>query len=191
MITRAEFMSMVYLPMNKKEIKELADTLIEENFPLENVYEISFSPDVQSSFHCSLVIEALFVKDPASLDPILDSFFSQYNQLNHYSTARTFGKILTNIYRLKEQKHATQRMLEVTDGRYDNEIIDGCFKQLTAKNIKISVAIWQLQLLTFFMNRKNAWIKSEVIAIIDRLSQTDQPAVEAFIKKYRSKIAKL
>ncbi|MDR0790409.1 MAG: hypothetical protein LBO06_06405 [Bacteroidales bacterium] len=191
MTTRVEFMSMVYLSMNKKEIKELADKLVEENFPIENVFEISFSPDPQSSFHCSLVLEALFIKDPALLDPILDDLFGKYNQVKHYTTARTFGKILTNIYRLKQQKHATPKMLEVTDGKYDDAVIEGCFKQLNVKEIKISVAIWQLQLLVNFMNKKNAWIKEEVTAVIGRMSQTDAPSIAAFVKKYSSKIAKL
>ncbi|MDR1005890.1 MAG: hypothetical protein LBL74_03395 [Bacteroidales bacterium] len=190
-ITRFDFISMVYLPLTKKEIKDLADRLMSERFPVETIYEIASSPNAQSSFHSSLVLEAYFSLDKSSLDPVLDELCGKYNEIEHYTTARTFAKILTTLYRLKEQRQATDKMLEVTDGRYDDKIIDGCFRQLQTDNLKISVALWQLQLLTYFMNKKNAWIKDEVYAVIEKMRQNETPGVKAFTAKYLNKIKNL
>jgi hypothetical protein len=184
-------MSRIYLSTDRKMIKQLAEDVIANDFPLETVMEMLHSPNAQCSFHCSLLLEALFIKDSALLDPVLERLFRQYSEIKRYSTARSLAKILTNVYRLKAQKQATPKMLEVTDGRYDDNIIDGCFKQLNHKEFKISVSIWQLQLLTFFMNKKNAWVKDEALAVIERIRQIDSPSVVAFTKKYCEKIKSL
>ena len=190
-MTKSDFITAVYASIKRQQIKELAEILLADNCLMESVFDVSLSSDGRRAFHCGLVFETLFIKDAALLDPVLDELCSKYNQIKHYSVARSYGKILANIYRLKEKKRATPAMLRVTDGRYDTEIIDGCFKQLTAEKMRISVAGWQLQLLTYFMTDKHAWIKSEVLAIAERMSQTGTPSVAAFIRKYSSKIAKL
>lgn len=182
---------MVYLPLTKKEIKEIVEQLVKEKFPVKTILEISFSPDNQSSLHSALILEALFLKDYALLDPILDDLFDKYNEIEYYATARTFGKLLTSIYKLRQNKKATSKMFKVTDGRYDDKIIEGCFKQIEDNDLKLSIAVWQLQLLTFFMNKKRKWIKEEVLVIINKIRKTDSPAVVAFTTKYLEKIKKL
>ena len=175
MITREYLIHYYDKPIGRKSIQEIIEEIEKECFPISVLYEISFTEKQKIGFHAAWTIEKMYEKDIEIIDLVVEDILKDYNKINNYACARHYGKLVAKILELNEKGKATPIIIKALKESNDEIIIEGSFKWLIEKDIPIGTKMWQLEILSYYID-KYSWIKEEIIPIAQSLFLNGTPA---------------
>ena len=175
MITREYLIHYYDKPMGRKSLQEIIEEIEKECFPISVLYDISFTEKQKISFHAAWTIENMYEKNIEIIDFIVEDILKDYNKISNYACARHYGKLVAKVLELNEKGKASSIIIKALEESNDETIIEGSFKWLIEKDIPIGTKMWQLEILSYYID-KYSWIKEEIIPIAQSLFLNGTPA---------------
>lgn len=175
MITREYLIHYYDKPIGRKSIQEIIEEIEKECFPISVLYEISFTEKQKIGFHAAWTIEKMYEKDIEIIDLVVKDILKDYNKISNYACARHYGKLVAKILELNKKGKATPIIIKALKESNDEIIIEGGFKWLIEKDTPIGTKMWQLEILSYYID-KYSWIKEEIIPIAQSLLLNGTPA---------------
>lgn len=144
-------------------LNSIADRIIQESIPLEDLLELNFHSDRRISFRSAWVMEKIAYRDITLIAPIFPQILERYNTLHNPSLARHYNKILLLVFEMKVNNTLPQKLITILENADREKIIEGC---------------------------SHPWLKEELPPIIQKLSLNTTPGQKNYCSKAYKRLMK-
>lgn len=107
-------------------LNSIADRIIQEVIPLEDLLELNFHSDRRISFRSAWVMEKIAYRDITLIAPVFPQILERYNTVHNPSLARHYNKILLLVLEMKVNNTLPQELITILENADREKIIEGC-----------------------------------------------------------------
>ena len=178
-------LTLIKSTLSKKRVEELAKIVVESEFSLQQLIDLTFYPEDQVGFRAAWILETAYINNPLRFVPHIAYFLTKFNQQQNSSSQRHFGKILA----LMTHKKAIQPIKEIINHHETEELIETVFSWLIDDKVPVAVKSHCLTILAN-LSVKHDWIKNELIETMNFLIDKESIAFYAKVKQIRKQLSK-
>ncbi|MES2653571.1 MAG: hypothetical protein V4663_17670 [Bacteroidota bacterium] len=169
--------------LSKKTVDELAKTIAESDFSIENLIDLTFHEEEKIGFRASWILENLYISHIEKFIPHATYFLTKFSQQSNLSSRRHFGKILA----LMTAKKAPLTIRATISLYETDELVETVFKWLIDDKVPVAIKSHCLNILANF-STKHSWIKNELIETMNFLVDKESIAFYAKVKQIRKQL---
>ena len=170
-------------------LNSIADRIIQEALPLEDLLELNFHSDRRISFRSAWVMEKIAYRDINLITPVLPQILERYNTLHNPSLARHYNKILLLVLEMKTKKALPQELNTILNSADSEKIIEGCFKWILTPKCPVATLVWSIEILMYHLE-SHPWLKEELPPIIQKLSLNTTSGQKNYCSKAYKRLMK-
>ena len=170
-------------------LNSIADRIIQEVIPLEDLLELNFHSDRRISFRSAWVMEKIAYRDINLITPVLPQILERYNTLHNPSLARHYNKILLLVFEMKVKNTLPQELITILENADREKIIEGCFKWILMPKCPVAALVWSIEILMYHIE-SHPWLKEELPPIIQKLSLNTTPGQKNYCSKAYKRLMK-
>lgn len=170
-------------------LNSIADRIIQEALPLEDLLELNFHSDRRISFRSAWVMEKIAYRDINLITPVLPQILERYNTLHNPSLARHYNKILLLVFEMKVNNTLPQELITILENADREKIIEGCFKWILMPKCPVAALVWSIEILMYH-TESHPWLKEELPPIIQKLSLNTTPGQKNYCSKAYKRLMK-
>lgn len=170
-------------------LNSIADRIIQEAIPLEDLLELNFHSDRRISFRSAWVMEKIAYRDINLITPVLPQILERYNTLHNPSLARHYNKILLLVFEMKVNNTLPQELITILENADREKIIEGCFKWILMPKCPVAALVWSIEILMYHIE-SHPWLKEELPPIIQKLSLNTTPGQKNYCSKAYKRLMK-
>lgn len=170
-------------------LNSIADRIIQEALPLEDLLELNFHSDRRISFRSAWVMEKIAYRDINLITPVLPQILERYNTLHNPSLARHYNKILLLVFEMKVNNTLPQELITILENADREKIIEGCFKWILMPKCPVAALVWSIEILMYHIE-SHPWLKEELPPIIQKLSLNTTPGQKNYCSKAYKRLMK-
>lgn len=169
--------------LSKKKVEELAKTIVESEFPLDELIDLTFHPEEQVGFRASWILENIYLNNTLSFIPYTHYFLTKFQYQQNLSSRRHFGKILA----LMTSKKAPFPIHVIVSQYESDELVETVFNWLIDDQVPVAVKSHCLNILAN-LSKKHDWIKDELLETMNFLVDKESIAFYAKAKQIRKQL---
>lgn len=170
-------------------LNSIADRIIQEALPLEDLLELNFHSDRRISFRSAWVMEKIAYRDINLITPVFPQILERYNTLHNPSLARHYNKILLLVFEMKTKNTLPQELNAILENADREKIIEGCFKWILMPKCPVAALVWSIEILMYH-TESHPWLKEELPPIIQKLSLNTTPGQKNYCSKAYKRLMK-
>lgn len=170
-------------------LNSIADRIIQEAIPLEDLLELNFHSDRRISFRSAWVMEKIAYRDITLIAPVFSQILERYNKLHNPSLARHYNKILLLVFEMKVNNTLPQELITILENADREKIIEGCFKWILMPKCPVAALVWSIEILMYHIE-SHPWLKEELPPIIQKLSLNTTPGQKNYCSKAYKRLMK-
>lgn len=170
-------------------LNSIADRIIQEALPLEDLLELNFHSDRRISFRSAWVMEKIAYRDITLIAPVFSQILERYNTLHNPSLARHYNKILLLVFEMKTKNTLPQELNTILENADREKIIEGCFKWILMPKCPVAALVWSIEILMYHIE-SHPWLKEELPPIIQKLSLNTTPGQKNYCSKAYKRLMK-
>lgn len=170
-------------------LNSIADRIIQEALPLEDLLELNFHSDRRISFRSAWVMEKIAYRDINLITPVLPQILERYNTLHNPSLARHYNKILLLVFEMKVNNTLPLELITILENADREKIIEGCFKWILMPKCPVAALVWSIEILMYHIE-SHPWLKEELPPIIQKLSLNTTPGQKNYCSKAYKRLMK-
>lgn len=170
-------------------LNSIADRIIQEVIPLEDLLELNFHSDRRISFRSAWVMEKIAYRDITLIAPVFPQILERYNTLHNPSLARHYNKILLLVFEMKVNNTLPQKLITILENADREKIIEGCFKWILMPKCPVAALVWSIEILMYHIE-SHPWLKEELPPIIQKLSLNTTPGQKNYCSKAYKRLMK-
>ena len=170
-------------------LNSIADRIIQEAIPLEDLLELNFHSDRRISFRSAWVMEKIAYRDITLIAPVFPQILERYNTLHNPSLARHYNKILLLVFEMKVNNTLPQELIKILENADREKIIEGCFKWILMPKCPVAALVWSIEILMYHIE-SHPWLKEELPPIIQKLSLNTTPGQKNYCSKAYKRLMK-
>lgn len=170
-------------------LNSIADRIIQEVIPLEDLLELNFHSDRRISFRSAWVMEKIAYRDITLIAPVFSQILERYNTLHNPSLARHYNKILLLVFEMKVNNTLPQELITIIENADREKIIEGCFKWILMPKCPVAALVWSIEILMYHIE-SHPWLKEELPPIIQKLSLNTTPGQKNYCSKAYKRLMK-
>ncbi len=170
-------------------LNSIADRIIQEAIPLEDLLELNFHSDRRISFRSAWVMEKIAYRDINLITPVFPQILERYNTLHNPSLARHYNKILLLVFEMKVNNTLPQELNTILENADREKIIEGCFKWIIMPKCPVAALVWSIEILMYH-TESHPWLKEELPPIIQKLSLNTTPGQKNYCSKAYKRLMK-
>ena len=138
-------------------LNSIADRIIQEALPLEDLLELNFHSDRRISFRSAWVMEKIAYRDITLIAPVFSQILERYNTLHNPSLARHYNKILLLVFEMKTKNTLPQELNTILENADREKIIEGCFKWILMPKCPVAALVWSIEILMYHLE-SHPWL---------------------------------
>lgn len=166
--------------IGKKKVIELTKIVVESNFSIKELIDLSLHQDNQISFRAAWILENIYSNHIEWFISSISYFLDCFSLQNNLSARRHYAKILAFITHKKASPEIKQVIAD-----YDTDlIVETVFSWLIDEKVPVAVKSQCLNVLGN-LHQKHSWIKDELIQTMDFLIDKESIAFYAKVKQIR------
>ncbi len=189
MITKDYLIRELLSDLSSVGLNSIADRIIQEVIPLEDLLELNFHSDRRISFRSAWVMEKIAYRDINLITPVLPQILERYNTLHNPSLARHYNKILLLVFEKKVNNTLPQKLITILENADREKIIEGCFKWILMPKCPVAALVWSIEILMYHIE-SHPWLKEELPPIIQKLSLNTTPGQKNYCSKAYKRLMK-
>ncbi|MDD2288419.1 MAG: hypothetical protein PHY55_06245 [Bacteroidales bacterium] len=170
-------------------LNSIADRIIQEALPLEDLLELNFHSDRRISFRSAWVMEKIAYRDITLIAPVFSQILERYNTLHNPSLARHYNKILLLVFEMKTKNTLPQELNTILENTDREKIIEGCFKWILMPKCPVAALVWSIEILMYH-TESHPWLKEELPPIIQKLSLNTTSGQKNYCSKAYKRLMK-
>jgi len=178
MISQAELIKQISGTIGKTKVLELTRILMEQQFDLRDLVDVTFHPDKNIAFRAAWILENLFLDDPARYEPELEYLLSHIKLIKHESCRRHYTKILMHITSPKALPLIKNKLTQINM----EPAVEQCFDWMIDSKVRVAVKVFASEAL-FKLRYRYPWIKDELAEQIKFLMRNGTAAIQSRGKK--------
>lgn len=189
MITKDYLIRELLSDLSSVGLNSIADRIIQEVIPLEDLLELNFHSDRRISFRSAWVMEKIAYRDITLIAPVFPQILERYNTLHNPSLARHYNKILLLVFEMKVNNTLPQKLITILENADREKIIEGCFKWILMPKCPVAALVWSIEILMYHIE-SHPWLKEELPPIIQKLSLNTTPGQKNYCSKAYKRLMK-
>lgn len=189
MITKDYLIRELLSDLSSVGLNSIADRIIQEVIPLEDLLELNFHSDRRISFRSAWVMEKIAYRDITLIAPVFPQILERYNTLHNPSLARHYNKILLLVFEKKVNNTLPQELITILENADREKIIEGCFKWILMPKCPVAALVWSIEILMYHIE-SHPWLKEELPPIIQKLSLNTTPGQKNYCSKAYKRLMK-
>lgn len=189
MITKDYLIRELLSDLSSVGLNSIADRIIQEVIPLEDLLELNFHSDRRISFRSAWVMEKIAYRDINLITPVFPQILERYNTLHNPSLARHYNKILLLLLEMKTKNTLPQELNTILENADREKIIEGCFKWILTPKCPVATLVWSIEILMYHLE-SHPWLKEELPPIIQKLSLNTTPGQKNYCSKAYKRLMK-
>ena len=189
MITKDYLIRELLSDLSSVGLNSIADRIIQEVIPLEDLLELNFHSDRRISFRSAWVMEKIAYRDINLITPVFPQILERYNTLHNPSLARHYNKILLLVFEMKVNNTLPQELITILENADREKIIEGCFKWILMPKCPVAALVWSIEILMYHIE-SHPWLKEELPPIIQKLSLNTTPGQKNYCSKAYKRLMK-
>ena len=178
MLTVQELVKQISATIGKARVIELTKIILEQNFELRDLIEITFHPDKNIAFRASWILENVLLDDIEAHIADINYLTERFVDVTYPSSQRHYGNIIMRITSPKAPQSIKDHIKHIDL----NPVIEHLFEWLIDPEVKIAVKSCAAEAL-FNMRHQYAWIKEELAEQLQYLMRGGTAAIQARGKK--------
>jgi len=189
MITKDYLIRELLSDLSSVGLNSIADRIIQEVIPLEDLLELNFHSDRRISFRSAWVMEKIAYRDITLIAPVFPQILERYNTLHNPSLARHYNKILLLVFEMKVNNTLPQELITILENADREKIIEGCFKWILMPKCPVAALVWSIEILMYHIE-SHPWLKEELPPIIQKLSLNTTSGQKNYCSKAYKRLMK-
>lgn len=189
MITKDYLIRELLSDLSSVGLNSIADRIIQEVIPLEDLLELNFHSDRRISFRSAWVMEKIAYRDITLIAPVFPQILERYNTLHNPSLARHYNKILLLVFEMKTKNTLPQELNTILENADREKIIEGCFKWILMPKCPVAALVWSIEILMYH-TESHPWLKEELPPIIQKLSLNTTSGQKNYCSKAYKRLMK-
>ena len=169
--------------LSKKTVNELAKTIAESDFSIEDLINLTFHKEEKIGFRASWILENIYISYTDQFIPHVSYFLAKFSQQSNLSSRRHFGKILA----LMTAKKAPIEIKTRVNEHHTDELVETVFNWLIDDQVPVAIKSHCLNILANF-SVKHDWVKIELIETMEFLVDKESIAFYAKVKQIRKQL---
>ena len=172
--------------LSKKRVEELAIIIVDSEFSIKDLIDLTFHVEEQVGFKASWILETVYINNSACFIPHITYFLTKFHQQDNLSSRRHFGKILALMTAKKTPSYIAEtiRMCET------DKLVETVFSWLIDEKVPVAVKSHCLNILAN-LSSKHDWIKPELMETMEFLVDKESIAFYAKVKQIRKQLASI
>ncbi len=169
--------------LSKKTVDELAEIIVESDFSVQDLIDLTFHKEEKIAFRASWILENVYMKHTFHFWPHVDYFLVRFHQQNNLSSRRHFGKILA----LMTARNALFYIKDTINKYKTDELVETVFNWLIDDKVPVAVKSHCLNILAN-LSTKHQWIKDELTETMNFLVDKESIAFYGKVKQIRKQL---
>jgi len=167
---------------DKNNIIWIANNLVEIDFSVKKLIEITFNPQLAIGFRAAWLLDNLQEIHPTYFEKYVDYFMQLFSSVTNPSCRRHFVRILK---RLLQHKNTRKKIL---NNQNILDVTETCFTWLTDAKTRVAVRVHCMDVL-YELIETSTWIQQELYARTSLLTHTNNsPGIQTATKRLLKKL---
>ncbi len=164
--------------MGKTTIAELSKKLKSENFPYQDIIDLTFHSDKQIAFRAAWLMDTMYFDDPLFYLNDTDYLLKQIPDIKYPASKRHYSRIVLNLTSAKAPKVIKDKLAS-TDLR---PVVECFFDWMIDLKVKVAVKVFAAETL-FNLRQRYPWINDELESQIHYLMRNGSAAIQSAGKR--------
>ena len=180
-----EFIAGLSLTFTKNNVNQLSAFVLEADFPLNDLIDLTFHEERKIGFHAAWVLETVFLMKPLVLVPHLAYFIQRFPEQRNPSARRHFAKIAA-VFSAPKTALLLEKKLE---GLELDQLIEALFSWLIDEKVAVAVKVHSMQALANLSGRY-LWVREELLETLKFFSDRERKAFFSRSKQIQKLLSK-